>query len=379
MTANLVDAKQRLDRLIANARNQLLMPITIAEALHKVAEGSASLDDVNDIRKKSYHWCATINQRLFGKSLSLNRSYWDKLYSDHMPQTALASLSAENIRGKGIAEAYVYARLRQTVESLRPVRSMISNGATDGFSLVTFLSAFEQDAKLKRSVDKAYEVVVHALFNAIASRVSAQVTLSITTTQAGIMADFQDFCQLLLGVDASTPSITVPARLYRVGGANSRDGGVDLWANFGPAIQVKHVSLDARNTQPIVESISAEQIVIVCRDADKPAIESVLMQVGLGGRVRGIITKSDLARWYDLALSPKHAADMAGPLFSVLLAEFDEEFTLVDPTAIDMLTKERGYDKLKLKEFWSVDQPVVRTPRSNKKAVIKKSQKKKNI
>lgn len=50
--------------------------------------------------------------------------------------------------------------------------------------------------------------------------------------------------QLLLGVDAAAPSITVPARLYRVGGANSRDGGVDLWANFGPAIQVKHIALD---------------------------------------------------------------------------------------------------------------------------------------
>jgi type II restriction enzyme len=169
----------------------------------------------------------------------------------------------------------------------------------------------------------------------------------------------------------------VPARLYRVGGANSRDGGVDLWANFGPAIQVKHIALDLKNTQPIVESISAEQIVIVCKDADKPAIQAVLTQVGLGGRVRGIITKADLARWYDLALGPKHGADMAVPLFKSLLAEFDDEFTLADPAAIDKLIKERGYDKLKLEGTWSVAQPATRAvkPKNVKAPPYRKSKK----
>lgn len=374
----LADAKQRLDTLIANARNQLLLPITIAEALRRISEGTASLDDIDSIRKKSYHWCAAINHRLFGKGLSLNRSYWDKLYSDHMPPSALAVLAAENKRTSGMAEAYVYARLRQTVESLRPIRDTIVGGPTGGFSLVALLSAFEQNAKLKRSVDKAYEVVVHALFNTIASRVRAQVTLSVSTAESEILADFHDFCQLLLGVDAGTPSITVPARLYRVGGANSRDGGVDLWANFGPAVQVKHVSLDTQNTRPIVESIAAEKIVIVCKDADKPTIQAVLAQVGLAERVRGIITKADLVRWYDLALSAKHASDMAVSLFKVLLAEFDDEFTLTDPTAIDMLSKERGYDKIKLEEMWSVAQPAVRAAKSKKSVSSSKSSKKKD-
>ena len=294
-----------------------------------------------------------------------------------MPPLALAALAAENKQSGGVAEAYVYARLRQTVESLRPVRNTLVKGAVGGFALVAFLSAFEQDPKLRRSVDKAYEVVVHALFNAIASRVRAQVTISVSTAEAAILADFQDFCQLLLGVDAAAPSITLPARLYRVGGANSRDGGVDLWANFGPAIQVKHISLDAKNSQPIVESVSAEQMVIVCVDADKPAIQSVLAQVGLGERVRGIITKADLVRWYGLALGPQHAAEMAGPLLSALLAEFDDEFALTDPTAIDKLTKERGYDKLKLQGAWSVAQPVTRAVKPKKPKVQPNSRAKK--
>jgi|GEM_PF-5414485 len=52
---------------------------------------------------------------------------------------------------------------------------------------------------------------------------------------------------------------------------------------------------------------------------------------------------------------------MAVPLFKALLAEFDNEFTLADPTAIDVLIKERGYNKLKLEGAWSVAQPVTRT------------------
>jgi len=117
--------------------------------------------------------------------------------------------------------------------------------------------------------------------------------------------------------------------------------------------------------------------VIVSKDADKPAIQAVLTQVGLGGWVRGIITKADLARWYDLALGPKHAADMAIPLFKSLVAEFDDEFTLADPTAIDTLTKERGYDKLKLEGTWSVAQPVTRAvkPKTAKASAKKKSTK----
>ncbi|MEI7686050.1 MAG: HaeII family restriction endonuclease [Planctomycetota bacterium] len=372
-TAQLTEAKQQLDRLVANARDQLLMPITIAEVLRRIADKTADINDIDAIRKNSYHWCATICRRLFGKKLSLNRSYWGRLYSHHVPPTSLATLAEHNGDTNGVAEAYVYARLRQTTISLQAIRKSINEIPRSEFILAEFLSAFESDEKLKRSIDKAYEVVVHALFNAIAGRVKAQVTVSVSTADAAILEDFKDFCKLLLGVDAETPTMTVPARLYRVGGANSRDGGVDLWANFGPAIQVKHVSLDAAIAPPIVESVSAEHMVIVCLDADKQVIEVVLKQLGLDSKVRGIITKADLQRWYGLALGPKHLDDMAAPLFKALLTEFDDEFPLANPAAIDALVKERGYDALTLDGDWSVAEPVVRAPNSKKKPTSKEN------
>ena len=44
-----------------------------------------------------------------------------------------------------------------------------------------------------------------------------------------------------------------PAHIYRVGVTNAADRGLDMWANFGPAIQVKHLTLDSNATQMIVD------------------------------------------------------------------------------------------------------------------------------
>lgn len=352
--ATLADAKDRLDRLIRNARDQSLMPITIAETLRRLAAGEASLDEPDRIRKDSYHWCQAICERLFSKPLSLNRSYWDKLFASHMPAEALAALDAENRRGKGVVEAYVYARLRQTVEGLQAVRSMIVSAEPASFSLDTFLAAFENERRLRRSIDKAYEIAVHALFNAVAARVQARITVSVATTDPAILTDFRDFCRVLLGVSDTQPEITIPARLYRVGGTNSRDGGVDLWANFGPAVQVKHITLDEESAAPLADSVGADQLVVVCRDIDKAAIERIMEQTGLNGRIRGFITKTDLVRWYALAVGPRHAATMARPLLKALAAEFEAEFTLSDPSRLDSLTTERGYSEATKTRLWAI-------------------------
>lgn len=144
-----------------------------------------------------------------------------------------------------------------------------------------------------------------------------------------------------------------------------------LLADFGPAIQVKHVTLDESKAKPIAEAISADQMVIVCDKMEKASIEAVMKQVGLASRVRGFITKADLTRWYDLALSQRHAKDMAAPLFDALLAEFDDEFSLADPAAIDAMMREREYDKLTLAEMWAIDKPVQRGKKKTASGPVK--------
>ncbi|MGZ9115016.1 MAG: HaeII family restriction endonuclease [Brevundimonas sp.] len=92
---------------------------------------------------------------------------------------------------------------------------------------------------------------------------------------------------------------------------NAADRGLDMWSNFGTAVQVKHLTLDAELAECIAEGIMAEGVVIVCRDAEKAAIDAILEQVGWGQRIRGIVTLSDLEGWYALCLGPNTAPSSA--------------------------------------------------------------------
>jgi HaeII restriction endonuclease len=123
---------------------------------------------------------------------------------------------------------------------------------------------------------------------------------------------------MLTGIREPGACVSLTAALYRVGVTNAADRGLDMWSNFGTAVQVKHLTLDAELAECIAEGIMAEGVVIVCRDAEKAAIDAILEQVGWGQRIRGIVTLSDLEGWYALCLGPKHRAVLAGSRFRPL-------------------------------------------------------------
>lgn len=59
------------------------------------------------------------------------------------------------------------------------------------------------------------------------------------------------------------------AKVYRVGVTNAADRGLDMYSNWGPAIQIKHLTLDVKLAENIVSGVSSDKIVIVCKDAEK--------------------------------------------------------------------------------------------------------------
>jgi len=75
-----------------------------------------------------------------------------------------------------------------------------------------------------------------------------------------------------------------------------------MWANFGPAVQVKHLTLDPTLAEHIVDQSESDHIVIVCKDADAEVIETITKQIGWGKRVRGIVREYDLVNWYEKCL-----------------------------------------------------------------------------
>jgi len=217
--------------------------------------------------------------------------------------------------------------------------------------LEKIINWFTEEKGLKKSIDKVYEIAVHALFTAIVEELKVKVSLEIETPKPEILSDFKDFIRLVLGIRPNETKVSLPARLFRAGVTHAADTGVDIWTNFGPIVQVKHLSLTKDEVTNIAESVVAERIIIVCLDAEKNAIRSVLNQIGWGSRVQGIVTLDDLKGWYDTGLR-KYASTMGKNVLKYLRVDFRKEFPMV--TEIDSFLKERGYNPEKLSGSWRI-------------------------
>jgi len=158
---------------------------------------------------------------------------------------------------------------------------------------------------------------------------------------------------LVLGIDVQNPSIVLDARLYRAGATNAADRGLDMWANLGPVIQVKHLTLTDKLADDVCSEVTADRIVIVCKDSEKDTIERLLRQ--LGHRVQAVIIQSQLVQWYEQALHSEFAGRLGNDLLSNLRQEFRNEFPF--SLKFDSFYRERGYDTISKSSspFWRAD------------------------
>ncbi len=161
-----------------------------------------------------------------------------------------------------------------------------------------------------------------------------------------------DISRVLLGVDEDKLYWEQPTHIYRVGVTNAADRGLDMWANFGPVIQVKHLTLNENLAQNIVDQVESEYIVIVCRDADANVIQVVLNQIVWGRRVRGLVKESELITWYEKCLRGKFKDKMATPLLERLVEGFKAEFP--QSAALAEFLNERSYSTMTLPEIWRI-------------------------
>lgn len=126
-----------------------------------------------------------------------------------------------------------------------------------------------------------------------------------------------------------------------------------MWANFGLAIQIKHLSLTEELAENIVSSVSADRIVIVCKDTEQKVIVSLLTQMGWRSNIQSIVTETDLLNWYEKALRGKYAKTIGDKVLENLIDEILVEFPATDNAEFLKFKKERGYDKLNDKK-WTV-------------------------
>lgn len=347
-------AKKALDVVIRKSRVHFYKPIQIAEILfrHRTEKGW-DLNDLESYRNVSKRWRDEQSVPLVGRKSTSSQKFQDNIFeANALPPRLLAQLGVVNKEGKGVVEAYIYKALKAKLSSVHSVDQYVASSTADSFLLEKLLGLFQTTPGLRRSTDKIYEILVYALFATIVRALKAKVTLEIENNNGEILRDFKEFIKMVLGIDAKKTKISLPAALYRVGVTNAADRGLDMWANFGPAIQVKHLTLTPQIVEDIADGIRADQIVIVCLDTEQKSIEALLQQVGWGKRIRGIVTIGDLDDWYKICLNKKYRDNLGANLLKDVRREFAAEFP--SSKKIDPFIKERGYDKIVMPPDWLV-------------------------
>src|SRR5581483_8666670 len=248
--------KAALDSVIRKSRVHFYKPIQVAEILYRHRTvGGFELRDPESYRNPSKRWRDEVSRRLVGRASTSSQKFQDNLFERNaMPPEILAELGELNRRAGGLVEAYVYRSLQARLLSVSEARGYIAGTPPERFALRELVARFRRVPGLKRSIDTMYEIAVHALFAALVRALRVEVSLTVGNKDERILRDFEGFVSAVLGLSQARPAVARAARLFRAGVANAADRGVDMWSNFGPAVQVKFLALTPALAEDIAEN-----------------------------------------------------------------------------------------------------------------------------
>lgn len=346
-------SKRLLDIFLAKQRAHWYKPIQIAEILHKKRIKPDSIDilDLESYRNKSKKWRDDITIELLGRKSTSSAKFQDNLFDDNaVPPQLLNTLSEENIRTDGAVEAYIYQMFSNRHLQLSNALDYATSATPQSFDVIHFINSFNHEAGLKRSLDKIYEIIVFALFSTLTDELELKMQLSIAKDKIDLLREFEDFAKNVMQLSVDHLTSVEPAKVYRVGITNAADRGLDMYANWGPAIQIKHLALDEDLAENVVNSVNSDRIIIVCKTAEQRMIISLLNQIGWKAKIQSIITEDDLVRWYEKSLRGQFAENISMKLLKNLTDGIAEEFPSLAQGENTALAR-RGYDQIS-DEFW---------------------------
>ena len=351
---NLIQAKTKLDTVIDKSRLHFYKPFQIAEILRRHRFGELqNLLDLVSYKNASRRWRDEVSNLLVGRICNSSARYQDDVFNENAcPPKALAALGDHNKTTNGEVEAYIYRKFEAKASSIGAILALIREATTETFDLAALVETFERRSGLKRSIDKVFEIIVYALFSTVVRALRLQVSLTLENTDPKLMEDFGDFLEKVVGLKKGTASVVLDASLFRLGSTNAADRGLDMVANFGPAIQVKHLTLNADAIAEICERLSADRIVIVCKDTEVKVIDTVITQLGLSEKLQGLVTFSDLQTWYRICLSHENRTTLGESLLKDFIREFSDEFPSID--GIEGFMSGREYHSVALSHDWSI-------------------------
>ena len=340
-----------MDAVIKKSRVHLYKPIQVAEILYRDrVYKDIELGSLEDYRTRSKKWRDEVSLALLGRVCTSSARFQDDLFNDNAtPPAVLEVLGRENRRTKGAVEAYIYSKFTDRHKQLSSALSYCLDGDTESFEVKKFIDSFWNEPGLRRSLDKVYEIVVYALFSTLVDAMNLEVEVTVKEDAYPLLKEFEDFTQKVMCLDSAAPQHIQEARVYRVGVTNAADRGLDMYSNWGPAIQIKHLSLDLSLAERIVNSVSSDRVVIVCKDAEKNVIVSLLTQMGWRSHIQSVVTENDLVSWYEKALRGSYSGQLGERLLYCLASEIAEEFPSVDRTP--EIIKKRHYEQIS-DSFW---------------------------
>lgn len=345
---NLIEAKASLDNIIKKARVHLYKPIQIAEILYRDrVNGDIDLADLETYRTKSKKWRDTVCIPFLGRTSTSSAKYQDDLFSPSaVTPLAIVELGKENRLKNGIVEAYIYDKFKERYGQMSNALNYSRNANKESFDLLTFLNLFWNEPGLRRSIDKIYEIIVYSLFSVLIEELEIQIEVSLNPEKIEVLKEFEVFAQKVIGINAHNTSFKSIANINRVGVTNAADRGLDMWANFGPAIQIKHLSLSEKLAADIVNTVTSDSIVIVCKNSEESVIKSLLNQLGWKSRIKSIVTESELIDWYEKALKGTYSNSIGEKLLKAITDELILEFPSADNSDFLEFYNHRDYDKL---------------------------------
>ncbi|MGK7921825.1 MAG: HaeII family restriction endonuclease [Trichodesmium sp.] len=342
------EAKESIDKIISKARVHLYKPIQIAEILYRDrVYNDIDLSNLESYRSKSKKWRDVICIRFLGRTSTSSAKYQDDLFNKNaVPPEAIATLAAENRVKNGIVEAYIYNKFSERYNQISSALEYSSSSTRENFKLQEFFDRFWREPGLKRSIDKIYEIVVYSLFSVLVDELEVKITVEFNPVKMELLKEFENFAKKVICIDSNSSKFTSAASINRVGVTNAADRGLDMWANFGPAIQIKHLTLNEKLAAEIVGSITSDRIVIICKDSEEKVINSLLTQIGWRTKIQSIITISELKEWYEKALRGIYGKLIGDKLLQSITDEIILEFPIADESDFQEFYNNRGYNKL---------------------------------
>ena len=339
MSSSIAAAKSQLAQVIKKARIHLYKPIQVAEILyrHRIGEG-INLNDPATYRTQSRQWRDIVTTAIYNAHSTSSAGYQDDLFNKQLPPPLMVDLGLENKDGS--IEKYIYQAVKDRLSEVHQILPALSIASSDSPNLKSLVGTFADSPGLSRSVDKVFEIVSYAVVSLFLTHYQIRVR---SVVGEPILKHSVSSMQFLHALNVKSDHAEEDAMVFRMGVANAADAGIDMWSNFGPGFQTKHIELSSNELREIVEKFTGRRLVVVVRSVSTE-LEGQLLnhEILIDSKSICVLTLGDMQNLLDELIEANITRE--SEFREIISAEVALEFGGNDGLIkLEEIGKERGY------------------------------------